>query len=218
VSIREEYQVLPEGELSAYIRGIGESLATHADRQDLQYQFTVLDSEVINAFAAPGGFIYVTTGLLAYAGSEAEIAAVISHEIGHVVARHSVRRVQKAYGAALLADLLLGDRNTMKQIASAATGLVLLKNSREDEFEADEFGVKYSAAAGYDAGQMSGFLAKMLDLQGGASPGGMASWFSTHPPTQERISRCNDLESRYQGASPQLYTNRYLQATESLRD
>ncbi len=216
-SIREEYAVLPEGPLTEYVREIGGRLAVHSDRRDVEYHFTVLDDEIVNAFAAPGGFIYVTTGLMAYAGSEAELAGVIAHELGHVVARHSVRKVQAAYGAALLADLLLGDRETLAQIAGTATALLMLKFSRDDEYVADEFGVKYAAAAGYDASQMSRFLGRMLELQGGPSPEGMASWFSTHPPTQERIERCNGLVAMYQGPSPELGADRYLRITSSLR-
>ncbi len=92
--IRQEYPVYNDPALTAYIEDIGARVAAHSSRTDVEYHFTVLHSDVVNAFAAPGGFIYVTTGLLAMADDEAEVACVLSHEIGHVIGRHSVRAMQ----------------------------------------------------------------------------------------------------------------------------
>jgi len=218
-NIRQEYPVYSaDPELVAYVQEIGARVAAYSDRQDVAYTFTVLDSEVINAFAAPGGFIYITTGLLRSARNEAEVAGVLSHETGHVVGRHSVRRIQSAYGIALAADLLLGDRDTLQKIAQVATGVVLLKNGRDDEFEADEFSLKYNYAAGYDPRQIIGFFETLLELQGGASPAGMAGWFSTHPATEDRIAACQTLLQQYDLARPlEVNRARFLARTQALR-
>jgi predicted Zn-dependent protease len=218
-NIRQEFGLLGDAGIQDYVERIGARVAAHADRRDVAYSFTVLDDEVVNAFAAPGGYVYVTTGLLRAARSEAELAGVLGHEVGHVVGRHSVRRLQTAYGVGLAADLVLGDSQTLQAIVGVATNVVLLKNSRDDEFEADEFGLKYAAAAGYDPGQMLSFFHTLLAMQGSPSPAGVAGWFSTHPATEDRIARGEQLLSRYlpAGAQPEIGRERFLGATASLR-
>lgn len=201
-NIRQEYQVLNDPQLATYVTGVGQRVAAHSERQDVTYSFILLLSDEVNAFAAPGGYIYVTTGLLEAAGDEAELAGVLGHEIGHVVGRHSVRRLQTAYGAALAADLVLGDRGTLQAIAAVATQVVLMKNSRENELESDHFGIKYSYAAGYDPRAILGFFGTLLELQGGPSPGGVAPWFSTHPATEERIGKGQEILLKYDLSRP----------------
>lgn len=218
-NIRQEFALLEHATINSYIDGIGQRIAAHSDRRDIGYTFTVLDDELVNAFAAPGGYIYITTGLLQAAGSEAEVAAVLGHEIGHVVGRHSVRRLQTAYGVGLAADLVLGDSQTLQTIIGLATNVVLLKNGRDAEFEADEFGVKYSAAAGYDPRQMLTFFETLLAMQASPSPGGVAGWFSTHPATEDRIIRGQSLLSHYPAvAEPEIGRDRFLTATAPLRE
>jgi predicted Zn-dependent protease len=214
-SIRQEFKVLADPKLDTYINQVGERVAVHADRKDVAYTFTVLNDDVVNAFAAPGGYIYITTGLLKAAHNEAEIAAVL----GHVVGRHSVRKLQTAYGVGLATDLILGDRQTLQAIIGIATQVVLLKNSRDDEFEADEFGIKYAVAAGYDPQAMLSFFQTLLQLQGSASPSGLAGWFSTHPATEDRIQRGEDLLPGYRSPGQHLEIGqaRFLEATASLR-
>jgi predicted Zn-dependent protease len=218
-NIRQEFKVLDNPRISEYVSQVGARVAIHADRQDVNYTFTVLEDDIVNAFAAPGGWIYVTTGLLKSAQSEAELAAVLGHEVGHVVGRHSVRKLQTAYGVGLAADLILGDRQTMQTIIGVATQVVLLKNSRADEFEADEFGIKYAAAAGYDPQAMLRFFQTLLQLQGGPTPGGLAGWLSTHPATEDRIARGQQIVADYVQPGQQLETGRerFLSATAALR-
>ncbi len=217
-SIRQEFKVLNDPGIQGYVNEVGARVASHADRQDVHYSFTVLDDDAVNAFAAPGGWIYVTTGLLKAATNEAELAAVLGHEVGHVVGRHSVRRLQAAYGIGLAADLVTGNSQTLQTIIGLATSVVLLKNSRDDEFQADEFGLKYAAAAGYDPGQMLVFFQTLLQMQGGASPQGVAGWFSTHPATEDRIGRGEQLLSRYPpaGRQPEIGAERFRAATAAL--
>jgi len=217
--IKQEYPVLDDPAVTAYVTGIGERVAAHSDRTDVHYWFTVLDSDVVNAFAAPGGYIYITTGLLALADDEAEVACVLAHETGHVVGRHSVRSIQNAMGISLAAELLLGEESeAWTQLAGLGAGLFMLRNSREHEFQADQFAVKYAVAAGYDPAGAVRFFEKLAALHG-SGPGGFAGWLSTHPPTDERIARAQLEIGRYDLGGHPLTRNRdmYLQATNQLR-
>jgi len=218
--IRQEYPVADDPALATYIQQIGSRVAARSDRKDVQYTFTVLESDIVNAFAAPGGFIYVTTGLLALADDEAEVACVLAHETGHVVGRHSVRAIQNAMGISLAAELLLGEEGeAWGQLAGLGAGLFMMRNSREHEFQADQFAVKYAVAAGYDPAGTVRFFEKLVALHG-AGPGGFAGWLSTHPPTDERIVRANNEIGRYDMSGHPRTRNRdaYLQATTSLRN
>ncbi|HPF34752.1 MAG TPA: M48 family metallopeptidase [Candidatus Krumholzibacteria bacterium] len=216
--IRQEYPVLQDAAITAYVQEIGQKVAAHSDRTDVEYSFTVLDSDVINAFAAPGGFIYITSGLLALADDEAEVACVLSHEVGHVVGRHSVRSMQQAMGVQMAAALVLGDQSAWNQVAGLGAGLFSMKNSRDHEFAADEFGVKYAVAAGYDPEGMVRFFQKLVDTYG-AGAEGVAGWMSTHPNTNERIAEAQQEMTRYDlsGHPRNRFADRYLSRTASLR-
>ena len=218
--IRQEYPVTDDAALAAYIADIGARVAAHSDRTDVQYSFTVLESEVVNAFAAPGGYIYITTGLLALADDEAEVACVLAHEAGHVVGRHSVRGIQSSMGLAMAAELLLGENGAAwGQLAGVGAGLFTMKNSREYEFQADQFAVKYAVAAGYDPAGAVRFFEKLMTMHG-SGPGGFAGWLSTHPPTDERIVRANEEIALYDLSGHPRTRNRdaFLRATADLRN
>ena len=219
VGIRQEYPVYGDPTLAAYVQAVGDRIAAHSDRKDVQYTFTVLESDIVNAFAAPGGYIYVTTGLLATADDEAELACVLAHETGHVVGRHTVRNMQSAMGISMAAELLLGEQGAAwGQLAGLGAGLFMMRNSREYEFQADQFAVKYAVAGGYDPGGAVRFFEKLIAMHGSA-PGGFAGWLSTHPPTDERIMRTREEIGRYDLAGQPLTRNgtAYLQATAALR-
>jgi predicted Zn-dependent protease len=188
--IRLQYGIYDDPSLSEYIRGVGEKLVPHTHRPHLTYHFSVLDSPVVNAFAVPGGYVYVTRGILAMMNSEAELAAVLGHELGHINARHSVRRMSKL----LLVQLGLSVGGALSEtfakisgVASLGIQLLFLKYSRDDEREADRLGVEYSRNAGFNPGEMVGFFAslqKLGDLSKGAS---LPGFLSTHPLNRERI-------------------------------
>ncbi len=219
VGIRQEYPVVDDPALAAYVADVGARVAAHSDRTDVQYSFTVLDTEVVNAFAAPGGYIYVTTGLLATAGDESELACVLAHEAGHVVGRHSVRSIQNAMGLQLAAELLLGEQGeAWGQLAGVGAGLFMMKNSREHEFQADQFAVKYAVAAGYDPNGAVRFFDKLVEMHGDG-PGGFAGWLSTHPPTMERIARSLEEIDKYDLNGHPRTQNRdvFLAATSHIR-
>ncbi len=198
-------------DLQAYVERIGRQVLATSDLRDAdtpaQYRetpftFRILDSPVVNAFALPGGYIYVTRGLLAHLNDEAQLAVVLAHEIAHVAARHASRRALKAQwgqlgliaGAILGAELLdnpdlAGD---ILELGGQAFQLLLLKYSRDDEREADELGVRYAEAAGYAARRGVEFfrtLERIGEQQGQMLP----SWRSTHPDPAERAERLGEL-------------------------
>ena len=196
VEIRQQYGVYADPEVNAYVQTVGQSLVPHTHRPKLAYQFAVLDTPVVNAFAVPGGYIYVTRGILAMMGSEAELAVVLGHELGHVNARHSVHRMSEML--LVQVGLVIGSAlsETFAKVAGLASigvQLLFLKYSRDDERQADSLGVEYSRKGVYNPGEMIAFfgsLEKLGDLSGGhALPG----FLSTHPLTGERIEKVKQM-------------------------
>jgi predicted Zn-dependent protease len=159
------------------------------------YQMEIIDNDsVLNAFAVPGGYVYLYTGLLKYLDSEAALAGVIGHEIGHVERRHATQRITAAYGLQIVASLALG-QNPAQISAMAAnlfTGLALLANSRSAEDESDKYSIKYLSGTRYYPGAVKFFFEKMKDdglvSKGG---GGIATYLSTHPDPIDRINTAN---------------------------
>lgn len=181
--------------VGGYVAEIGGRLAANSEMPQFPFTFTVLNSPEINAFALPGGYVYVTRGLVALANSEAELAAVIGHEIGHVVGRHTAQRYSQAVaaglGAALLGAVVGGD---VQQLAQLGSELYLAGFSREQEFEADQLGVRYLKNAGYESHAMAGFLENLIrnkSLQEQILDDDLpdADFFSTHPNTPDRVAR-----------------------------
>jgi beta-barrel assembly-enhancing protease len=218
--IRQEFPVHNDAALAAYVAEVGARVSAQSERQDVTYSFTVLKSDIVNAFAAPGGYVYVTTGLLLAAHDESELAGVLAHEVGHVIGRHSVRQIQQTMGMQMAAELVLGDRgnSAWQQVAGLGAGLFTMKNSRDHEFQSDQFGVKYLVAAGYDPEGIVRFFQTLVEMNGeGAS--GAAGWFSTHPATEERIARARTEIALYDlsGSPRNRFQDRFRQATARLR-
>ena len=198
LEIRKQYGVYDDPKLLAYVQAAGNHLVPHTHRPNLPYQFAILDTPVINAFAVPGGYIYVTRGILALMGSEAELTAVLGHELGHVNARHSVRRMSQM----LLVQLGLAVGGALSETFAKISGvagigmqLFFLKYSRDDEREADALGIDYSRKGSYNPGEMVAFfssLQKMGDLSGGHS---LPGFLSTHPLTAERVQNVRKMLS-----------------------
>jgi len=194
--IRQEYGVYADAALNAYVSAVGQRMVPITHRPKLPYSFQVLDTPVVNAFAVPGGYVYVTRGLLAMMNSEAELAAVLGHELGHVNARHSVRRMSEMM--LIQVGLLIGSAINdtfadLAGIASIGVQLLYLKFSRDDERQADALGVDYSRKASYNPGPIIGFfgsLQKLGDLQGGHS---LPGFLSTHPLEAERIKNVTKM-------------------------
>ena len=184
-------------ELVSYVKSIGDFLVLTSAASGTRFTFTVLNSPVVNAFALPGGYVYVTRGLIALADTEAELAGVLAHEIGHVAARHGAERQTQSV-LANLGLIILGaatDSPTAVGLGQLGASAIISSHSREDEFEADTLGVQYLSRAGFSPQAMSSFLAKLeshhaldLKIQGRSATQGFG-FFDTHPRTADRVAR-----------------------------
>lgn len=194
--IRSSYGIYADQRLNAYVNRIGQKLAPHTHRSHLTYHYAVLDSSVINAFAAPGGYIYVTRGILALMNSEAELAVVLGHELGHVNARHSMARMstQSVLGLGLApVSILARSFPGIMGVAGAGMQLLSLKYSRDDEREADELGVGYSRNGGFNPAKMIDFFTSLETLGDLSSGKTLPGFLSTHPLTSERVQNTKDM-------------------------
>ena len=180
-------------ELQAYVAGIGKRMAAKSERPNLPWEFHVVNDAAVNAFALPGGFIYVTRGLLTYMNSEAELATVLGHEIGHVTARHSVQQISKAQLATLglgVGSILSSDIAQFAGLASQGLGVLFLKYGRDAENQADQLGFKYALGSNYDVREMGNvFQTLNRASQAGGGGGRLPEWLSTHPNPENRVAR-----------------------------
>jgi predicted Zn-dependent protease len=180
-------------ELQAYVANIGKRMAAKSERPDLPWEFHVVNDAAVNAFALPGGFIYVTRGLLSHMNSEAELASVLGHEIGHVTARHSVQQISKAQLATLglgIGSILSSDVAQLAGVASQGLQVLFLKYGRDAENQADELGFRYALGLNYDVREMANVfetLNRASQLGGGG--GRLPEWLSTHPNPENRVAR-----------------------------
>jgi predicted Zn-dependent protease len=183
----------------AYVAEVGQKVARISDRADLTYHFSVIDTPVVNAFACPGGFVYVYTGLLKTMDNEAQLAGVLAHEISHVVARHGVKRLQQVLGLQILLSIALGESSQLTQQAVSTGIAVLIQGySRDNEFESDEYGTLYMQKAGYNPEGMAQLLGKLMEMSQ-HEPGFFEEIMATHPPTKDRIQR---VKGQIQGFDP----------------
>jgi predicted Zn-dependent protease len=197
------YGLYPDSAWQRYVRGLGERLAGLSERPDLPWTFRVLDDPVVNAFALPGGFNYVTRGILAYFNSEAELVAVMGHELGHVTARHGAQQAtqQQLGQIGLVAGMLFVPRfEDFAGLAQAGLSLLFLKFSRDDERQADELGLRYMYKAGYDPREMPSVFS-------------LPVWLSTHPDPENREQHIRDLIAQL----PQDFSGSLVRHDEYLR-
>ena len=202
--IMKSYNAYQNPDLLNYVTELGEKLAAVSHRNELIYHFTVLDSPQVNAFAIPGGYVYVTRGMLAYLGSEAELCGVLGHELGHITARHGVKQYSKNQVSGILTTvfgILVGNRQlaNLSQIASTA---ILRGFGREAELEADRVGAEYIAKLGYDPYALQKVIGvlknqeefdKVLAKEENREPYAYHGVFATHPDNDKRLQEVINL-------------------------
>jgi predicted Zn-dependent protease len=226
--ILKETPVYADPELGKLVQQVGEELASHSHRPELFYRFTVLDSTAINAFALPGGYIYITRGLLAYLNSEAELAAVLGHEIGHVTARHSVRQQSTAavtgiLGAVVSASTGVQGVNTLTDMASTA---IVRGYGRDHELEADRLGAEYLAKSGYDPNAMLEVVGILKNQEAfetlvaekeGRQANVYHGLFSTHPDNDARFQEVVNAAQLYRtGTTTRVNRESFLHTLDGL--
>jgi predicted Zn-dependent protease len=192
--VNAQLPILQDAVVNQYINNLGNSIAQTTSRKDLAWEFRVVNTDVVNAFALPGGFIYINRGVISRAANESELASVVGHEIEHVVRRHSVKQMEQMQGAniglALACTLTNVCNNQATQAAINIGGTaVFAKFSRTDEVQADEGGFRNEMNAGLNPRGMLTFFQKLLDEeQRSGGSGATSSWFADHPGTQDRIA------------------------------
>jgi predicted Zn-dependent protease len=194
-SIRQQFGIYEDKALNDYVNRIGQSMVPLSHRPKLKHQFAVLDTPVVNAFAAPGGFIYVTRGILALMNSEAELAAVLGHEMGHVAARHSMKQMSDqllAQIGLIVGSVISKDIRKFAGVASIGMQLLFLKFSRSDEYQADALGIRYARQAQYAPGEMLRFFSALENMSAEGSRHKIPTFLSTHPMTSDRIAKVKE--------------------------
>lgn len=218
-----QFGLYPDTALQNFMARKGEQIVAISHRSNLDFHFRLLNSEVVNAFAVPGGYVYLTRGIMAYLNSEADFAGVLSHEIGHVAHRHSVEqhRNQILSQVGILAGVIIApELGRFLETASAGVQLLLLKNSRDAERESDELGVEYSTKIGYDAREMAKFFRTLERQREGTEAAELPEFLSTHPNPGDRYTRVNELAAEWQAklklTNPAVNRNNYLRLIEGI--
>lgn len=196
--------------LQAYVNSIGQTLAKHSHRKNIRFTFTILDDPSVNAFALPGGYVYITTGIMAYLNSEGELAGVLGHEIGHVTARHGVKQQSAGVASAILVDLLAkkagaSTGNSLNQLSTA----LLRGYGRDHELQSDKLGAEYLARVGYDPENMIDVVSvlkaqeefdKYQARKEGRQPRAYHGVFATHPRNDVRLQQVIKAAKRFKTA------------------
>jgi predicted Zn-dependent protease len=217
--IVETIGLVEDAEVQGYVASIGKALASTSERPELPWTFQVLDDASVNAFALPGGYIFVTRGLLAHLGSEAELAGVLGHEIGHVTAKHSVDQLSKAQLAKLglgLGGALSEDLRKWGQVGAVGLQVMFLKYGRDDEYQADELGVRYAGRGGYDVREMPKVFEALARAGGEKQRGGLPEWLATHPTPENRIERIRETIAAAEATGEKIARDEYLRKLDGL--
>ncbi|MCB0570396.1 MAG: M48 family metalloprotease [Phaeodactylibacter sp.] len=221
-SIIASFGVYQDDAIQRFIDEKGQAMAKISHRPELKYEFKVLDSPVVNAFALPGGFVYFTRGILAHFNNEAEFAGVLGHEIGHITARHSAKQYSRQMLAqvGLIAGMVLSeDFRQYADVAQTGLSLLFLKYGRDAESQSDRLGVEYSTKVGYDAREMADFfntLKRLSDQSGNSIP----TFLSTHPDPADRNQKvakeARVWQSKVSEYSFEVNRNEYLRMIDGL--
>ncbi|MEK7810337.1 MAG: M48 family metalloprotease, partial [Pseudomonadota bacterium] len=230
LDVRKQYKVYDHPALQKYVNEIGQQVAKRSHRPNLQYRFTVLDSPEINAFALPGGYVYITRGIMAYLNSEAELAAVLGHEVGHVTARHGVKQQSAAQATSIgisLASIFVPQLGTQlgQDISNLLGGALLSGYGRDHELEADRLGAQYLARTEYDPQAMIRVVGVLknqelfdaeIAKQEGREPRRYHGTFATHPDNDTRLQQVVGEASHLTVANPKENKIEYLQQTTGM--
>ncbi|MDO8860398.1 M48 family metalloprotease [Haliea sp. E1-2-M8] len=219
-SAEQQFGLVKDDELQAYIQQLGDKMASASERPDLPWTFRVVDEPTPNAFAAPGGFIYFTRGLLAMMRNEAELVTVLGHEIGHVTARHSVTMMSRSQLAQLgigIGSILSPTVAQFGDLAASGLQLLFLKYGRDAERQADDLGYRYALEQGYDVREMVNVFAALQKSAELAGQSPVPSWMASHPYPEERIQRINQqLASLPPSTDRRIGEDEFLQRIDGL--
>ena len=197
--VRAEMGLYPDSGLQEYVQGVGMRLAKASERPDLPWRFAVVDVPAVNAFALPGGYIYITRGLLAHLDNEAELAGVLGHEIGHVTARHAARAYtrQTSVGiGAAVTSVFFPEAAPYAAAAQTGLGVLFLKYDRNQEVQSDSLGARYAAKEGWQPAGMEGVLETLGRISVSADRRGVPNWLATHPQPADRVAKVSaDVEA-----------------------
>lgn len=218
-----QYGLYEDKALQDFITQKGKAMAAVSHRPNLNYEFKIVDSDVVNAFAVPGGYVYFTRGIMAHFNNEAEFAGVLGHEIGHITARHTVSQQTKA----VLGQVgLIGSMIMVPQLGefaeplSQGLGILFLKFGRDAESQSDELGVEYSSKIGYDAHEMAGFFNTLQRKSAGTEAAQLPDFLSTHPNPGDRNIAVSNLSVEWKKKlnlnNPQVNRNSYLKLIDGI--
>ena len=219
--VRKEMGSYDDRALQEYVTSVGLKLAMVSERPGLPWHFTVADVPAVNAFALPGGYIYITRGILPYLDDESQIAGVLGHEIGHVTARHAASQYSKSLlsnialiGAAVAAP----GGPAIAQAGSSGLGVLLLKYSRDDESQADGLGVRYASKAGWDPAGIPRMLTTLGRIEDASDSKGVPNWLQTHPQPDDRVQRVQAAVREAEASATKFVENHdaYLERMKGL--
>ena len=218
-----QFGLYEDSALQRFIREKGLQMAAISHRPNIQYEFKIVDSDILNAFAVPGGYVYFTRGIMAHFNNEAEFAGVLGHEIGHITARHTVaqQRNQVLGQLGIIAGAVISPEfGQFAEQASQGLGLLLLKFGRDAERESDRLGVEYSSKINYDASQMAGFFNILKRKSDEAGAGGIPTFLSSHPDPGDRnvtvAQLAKDWKQQLNLNNPQVNRDSYLRRIQGL--
>jgi predicted Zn-dependent protease len=192
VEVQREMGLYDDRALQDYVNDAGQRLARTSHRPSLPWHFSVVDVAAVNAFALPGGYIYLTRGIMSYLNDEAQLAGVLGHEIGHVTARHAAQAYTRATGAGLgllIGGIFVPQVRPFGDLAQTGLGILFLKYGRDDELQADRLGAEYATNVGWDPAAVPGFLGTLSRIDEQADRRGVPNWLSTHPNPSDRVER-----------------------------
>ena len=219
--IRQDMGLYDDPGIQEYVEEIGMRLALQSHRPHLPWHFAVVDVAAVNAFALPGGYIYLTRGIMAHLNDESELAGVLGHEIGHVTARHSAQAYTRAAGAELgvgLGGIFVPAVRSFSGLASTGLGLLFLKHGRNAELQADRLGAEYASQNGWDPTGVPELLTTLALLSEGSDRRGVPNWLSTHPEPASRVTEIEGLvaELRAQQTTAAVNRDGYLRQIDGL--